>query len=242
MKCSTEEDAPVVAYVSKMIAIPQRDLPRNKAKVLTAEEMRERGAAARAARLEGATVESLTTSLEQTSLSEPNDTEAKTEETLEKEVLIGVGRIYSGTVHVGQDIHIYGPKYSPENPGEHHSVITVAGLYLIMGRELVSLDSVPAGNIFGISGLEGKILKNGTMCSMDPGINLAGVNLGSTPIVRVALEPFWPGDLPKLVEGLKLLNQADSAVQVLLQDSGEHVILTAGELHLEVLLLGVRLT
>jgi ribosome assembly protein 1 len=38
------------------------------------------------------------------------------------------------------------------------------------------------------------------------------------------------------VEGLRLLNQADSCVQVLLQDSGEHVILTAGELHLEVFL------
>ena len=109
-----------------------------------------------------------------------------------------------------------------------------------MGRELISLDSVPAGNVFGISGLEGKILKNGTVCSVSPGVNLAGVQLGSAPIVRVALEPVWPGDLPKLVEGLKLLNQADSCVQVLVQDSGEHVILTAGELHLEVFLRNKR--
>lgn len=41
-------------------------------------------------------------------------------------------------------------------------------------------------------------------------------------------------DLPKLVEGLKLLNQADPCVEVLVQETGEHVILTAGELHLEV--------
>jgi ribosome assembly protein 1 len=232
--CSTEEDAPVVAYVSKMVAIPERDLPKNKAKSLTADEMRERGAAARAARVNGATMESVTTSLEQTNLSEPLETEEQNGDTVEKEVLIGVARIYSGTVHLGQDIHVYGPKYSPDNPSEHHSTITITGLYLIMGRELVALDSVPAGNIFGISGLEGKILKNGTMCSVEPGINLAGVNLGSAPIVRVALEPVWPGDLPKLVEGLRLLNQADSAVEVLVQDSGEHVILTAGELHLEV--------
>lgn len=38
----------------------------------------------------------------------------------------------------------------------------------------------------------------------------------------------------KLTEGLHLLNQADSCVQVMLQETGEHVILTAGELHLEV--------
>lgn len=40
--------------------------------------------------------------------------------------------------------------------------------------------------------------------------------------------------MPKLVEGLRLLNQADSCVETLVQETGEHVILTAGELHLEV--------
>jgi ribosome assembly protein 1 len=39
--------------------------------------------------------------------------------------------------------------------------------------------------------------------------------------------------MPKLVEGLRLLNQADSCVETLIQETGEHVILTAGELHLE---------
>ena len=40
------------------------------------------------------------------------------------------------------------------------------------------------------------------------------------------------GDMPKLVAGLKLLNQADPCVQVLVQETGEHVIITAGEVHL----------
>lgn len=39
--------------------------------------------------------------------------------------------------------------------------------------------------------------------------------------------------MSKLVEGLKKLNQADPAVETLIQDTGEHVILTAGELHAE---------
>lgn len=43
--------------------------------------------------------------------------------------------------------------------------------------------------------------------------------------------------MPKLVEGLKLLNQADSCVEVLIQETGEHVIVTAGELHLEVIII-----
>lgn len=37
-----------------------------------------------------------------------------------------------------------------------------------------------------------------------------------------------------VVRGLKLLSQADPCVETFQQQTGEHVILTAGELHLEV--------
>ena len=52
--------------------------------------------------------------------------------------------------------------------------------------------------------------------------------------MRVALEPVNPADMPKLVAGLALLAQADPCVETFQQQTGEHVILTAGELHLEV--------
>ena len=55
------------------------------------------------------------------------------------------------------------------------------------------------------------------------------------PIVRVALEPAIPADMPKLIRGMKLLSQADPCVETFQQQTGEHVILTAGELHLEVM-------
>ncbi len=41
------------------------------------------------------------------------------------------------------------------------------------------------------------------------------------------------GELPQLVRGLRLLHQADPCVQVLVQESGEHVLVTAGEIHLQ---------
>lgn len=40
--------------------------------------------------------------------------------------------------------------------------------------------------------------------------------------------------MPKLIRGLKLLSQADPCVETFQQQTGEHVILTAGELHGEV--------
>lgn len=54
------------------------------------------------------------------------------------------------------------------------------------------------------------------------------------PIVRVALEPSIPAELPKLVRGMKLLSQSDPCAETFQQQTGEYVILTAGELHLEV--------
>jgi len=39
--------------------------------------------------------------------------------------------------------------------------------------------------------------------------------------------------MPKLLAGLKLLSQSDPCVETFQQQTGEHVILTAGELHLE---------
>lgn len=40
--------------------------------------------------------------------------------------------------------------------------------------------------------------------------------------------------MPKVVKGLRLLSQSDPCVETFQQHTGEHVILTAGELHLEV--------
>ena len=39
--------------------------------------------------------------------------------------------------------------------------------------------------------------------------------------------------MPLLVEGLRLLNQADPCVSVRMQETGEHVLMASGELHLE---------
>jgi ribosome assembly protein 1 len=110
-----------------------------------------------------------------------------------------------------------------------------------MGRGLEPLTSVPAGVVFGIAGLEGHILKSGTICSqLEGSVNLAGVNMASQPIVRVALEPVNPADLDKMIRGLKLLVQSDPCAEYEQFESGEHVLLTAGELHLERCLTDLR--
>ncbi|CEP60990.1 GTPase RIA1 LALA0_S02e04280g [Lachancea lanzarotensis] len=163
---------------------------------------------------------------------EADDAEELFEES--DEVMIGIARLYSGTLKVGQKIAVLGPKYDPHNPTAFIEEVEVTELYIFMGKDLVPLKECPPGNIVGIGGLAGKILKNGTIVDPDvQGANLVGVNIHVTPIVRVALEPTNPTQMNKLARGLRLLYQADPCVQTYVEDTGEHILCAAGELHLE---------
>ena len=51
--------------------------------------------------------------------------------------------------------------------------------------------------------------------------------------MRVAIGLTDLSDVPLLEKGLRLLNQSDPCVQVYIEDTGEHVLVTLGELHLK---------
>ncbi|KAG6819994.1 hypothetical protein H0H93_006697 [Arthromyces matolae] len=248
----------VTAYVSKMFAVTSKDLPENKKRAMTAEEMRARAREAREARASAedaaktAGEPSISTAIPYTSAPPAPENGSDKTEPVETEVVLGFARLYSGTLKTGTSVYGVLPKYNaslqPNDPANAKHLIraTVEGLYIMMGRELVAVDSVRAGNIIAIKGLEGKVWRNATLCAPTSNgiggspdedsaclINLGGVNRAASPIVRVALEPVLPADMPKLVTGLKLLSQADPCVETFQQQTGEHVILTAGELHLE---------
>jgi ribosome assembly protein 1 len=245
----TGPEEPVVAYVSKMVAIPESELMSSKKRsggAMTADEAleiarrkREEIAKMQAEAKEKQTdeFERMTTIFQNTSLiTETTEEPEEPEEKEDPDHLIGFARLYSGTISVGDEIYVLPPKFSPANPhaSPEPKKVTVTDLYLLMGRALEPLQSVPAGVVFGIGGLAGYVLKTGTLCSrLDGSINLAGVSLNTPPIVRVALEPVNPADLGKMVTGLRLLEQSDPCAQYEQLPSGEHVILTAGELHLE---------
>lgn len=242
--------ANVVAYVSKMFAVPRKELPENKARSLTADEMRSRGKGAREAIKEPyASTQDTTPIAEMPPKPAEQGMDPHTDE-----VILGFARLYSGTIEVGTQIYCVLPKYNaslpPDHPSNANNLVPTAieGLYIMMGRELLPVQAVQAGNTFAIKGLVGKVWRHATLCAPAAGgvpqegdaqqhqgclINLGGANRTASPIVRVALEPVNPADMPKLVAGLALLAQADPCVETFQQQTGEHVILTAGELHLE---------
>lgn len=117
--------------------------------------------------------------------------------------------------------------------GKHVTCFTVKNLYLLMGRELEALDVVPAGNILGIGGLENHILKSATISSTLACPAFTTLPFDVRPIVRVAVEPLHPSNMSALRRGMCLLNQADPIVEVLVQETGEYVLVGTGEVHIQ---------
>merc|ERR1719367_672236 len=107
---------------------------------------------------------------------------------------------------------------------------------LMMGRYVESIEDVPCGNICGLVGVDQYLVKTGTISTHKEAHNMRVMKFSVSPVVRVAVEPKNPADLPKLVEGLKRLAKSDPMVQTIIEETGEHIIAGAGELHLEICL------
>ena len=162
--------ASVVGYVSKMFAVSGKHLPENKKKTLTADQMREKAREMRAARqLDADTnVESEVGINYTPDIKQPEEVVETTN--ADTEVLLGFARLYSGTISIGTSLYAVLPKYNvvlgPTHPMNSKYLLTVKveGLYVMMGRELVPVHRVRAGNIFAIKGLESKVWRSATLC------------------------------------------------------------------------------
>ncbi|XP_034944028.1 elongation factor-like GTPase 1 [Chelonus insularis] len=259
LACSSSQDAPIIAFVSKMFSADKKSFSENKTRMLTQEELVQRREivrqrhAMKLEQLESEKNESNdhgTTSNDK--VEEENQENIVNEE--EAKMLIGFARVYSGLLKPGAELFVLGPKHNPETvlermknnepvkaaaslkdlkSGWYVTKVVITKLYLMMGRELETVEQVPAGNVIGIGGLEEHVLKTATLSSTMFCPSFTELTSLTVPILRVALEPKHPNDLQKLVNGLKLLNQADCCARMHIQETGEIVLSTAGEVHLE---------
>lgn len=257
--CDTSPEVPIIVFVSKMFPVERDMLPENRPKSLTAEELAQRREIVRQMHAERLERKAITENHQEdhNSVVCNNDQNVKHEDVTEDRSdggLVAFARIYSGTIKIGDEVFVLGPKHKPEvaleqeslgekvdstlvlkdlKPGRHITRMTVSKLYILMGRELEAVSKVPAGNVFGIGGLEEHVLKTATLSTTIACPSFTELTSIAVPILRVALEPKHPNDLPKLINGLKLLNQADACAIVHMQETGEIVLSTAGEVHLE---------
>ncbi|OMH85836.1 Ribosome assembly protein 1 [Zancudomyces culisetae] len=63
-----------------------------------------------------------------------------------EEIMMGIGRVISGTVVSGEEVWLVTAQESRK--------MEIKSLYLVMGNEYIAVEKVSAGNIFGIGGVE----------------------------------------------------------------------------------------
>ena len=137
------------------------------------------------------------------------------------------GRVFSGTVSSGMKVRIQGPNY---NPGKKEDLFerSIQRTVLMMGRYVEAIEDLPCGNIVGLVGVDQFLVKSGTITTFEDAHNLRVMKFSVSPVVRVAVDCKNPADLPKLVEGLKRLSKSDPLVQIIHEESGQHIVAGAG--------------
>jgi elongation factor 2 len=137
---------------------------------------------------------------------------------------VAVGRLFSGKIVKGQEMHIIGMP----NPNRAQLVA------LTVGADRIPVDEIDAGNIVAVAGLKDAIA--GSTVSSDPEMQpFEKIVHYSDPVVTVAIEAKHTKDLPKLVDVLRTVAKADPSIQVEInQETGEHLMSGMGELHLEI--------
>ncbi|KAB7503876.1 Elongation factor-like GTPase 1 [Armadillidium nasatum] len=252
VECCSDDDRPLIVYVSKMFGVEKSCIShkigskveseaKSQRRPLTMEEIKER----RKMILLLKEKDNVANGVQNSDAVEEEHLEEVEEE---EEELIAFARVFSGTLRVGQKVFVLGPKHNPnkiigltDEESLPHDVLDsleyihyseVKDIYLLMGRHLERVNNAPAGSIVGIGGLEG-IFKSATLSSTPFCTPFTELTLQASPILRVAVETVDPRDLPKLRKGLNILNQSDPCVQVKFKESGEYLLITAGEVHLQ---------
>ncbi|KAG2679721.1 hypothetical protein I3843_11G064500 [Carya illinoinensis] len=147
------------------------------------------------------------------------------------------GRVFSGKVSTGLKVRIMGPNFVPGEKKDLY-VKSVQRTVIWMGKKQETVEDVPCGNTVALVGLDQYITKNATLTNEKEvdAHPIRAMKFSVSPVVRVAVQCKVASDLPKLVEGLKRLAKSDPMVVCSIEESGEHIIAGAGELHLEICL------
>ena len=104
----------------------------------------------------------------------------------------------------------------------------------------LSPSHIGAGNWVLIEGADSNVVKTATIVSMEDGgkeaenaCTFMPLQFDNNAVMKIAIEPVQPSELPKMLEGLRKVNKAYPLLSTRVEESGEHVIFGTGELHLD---------
>ncbi|HLA23415.1 MAG TPA: elongation factor EF-2 [Candidatus Nanoarchaeia archaeon] len=136
---------------------------------------------------------------------------------------ISAGRLYSGTMRNGMEVYCNNYKKKAK----------IQQVLVYNGVKPEQLDSVPAGNVLAISGLNVDVGETITLNEQTPFEEIKHI---FQPVITKSIEVVKTADLPKLVEVLKQVSKEDPSIKVEINEqTGESLISGMGELHLEII-------
>ncbi|KAL9936000.1 hypothetical protein V8E36_004842 [Tilletia maclaganii] len=153
------------------------------------------------------------------------------------------GRVLSGTVRVGDQVKVLGEGFTQDNE-EDMARAVVEGVGIHNTRFTLALDAAPAGSLVLLSGVDANIAKTATILGADVELEesyiVAPLEHMTSAVLKVSVEPLNPPELPKMLEGLRRINQTYPLVTTKVEESGEHVVLGTGEVMLDSVLHDLR--
>ncbi|AEO70501.1 uncharacterized protein THITE_2122032 [Thermothielavioides terrestris NRRL 8126] len=154
------------------------------------------------------------------------------------------GRVMSGIARPGMEVRVLGEGYSIDDE-EDMVLARVSGVYIAETRYNISTDGVPAGNWVLLSGVDNSIVKTATIVDKKVDNDEAAyifkpLSHFTESVLKVAVEPINPSELPKMLDGIRKINKSYPLVATKVEESGEHIVLGTGELYMDCVLHDLR--
>src|SRR3989338_2874501 len=135
---------------------------------------------------------------------------------------ICAGRLYSGTIVNGMEVWSNNAK----KKGKIQQVLVYNGI------KPEQMESVPAGNVLAISGLD---IDVGETITLKEQTSFEEIKHLFQPVITKSIEVNKSADLPKLIEILRKVAKEDPSIKIEInEETGENLISGMGELHLEI--------
>ncbi|PIL31492.1 hypothetical protein GSI_06194 [Ganoderma sinense ZZ0214-1] len=167
---------------------------------------------------------------------------AKLYHTTDAQNFRALGRVISGTLRKGMDVKVLGEGYSPEDE-EDMAKAVVEDIWISGARYFIPAEEVPAGNLVLLGGVDASISKTATIASPDVEDDLhifRPIKHMTQSVLKIAIEPIAPSELPKMLAGLRSINKSYPLVATKVEESGEHVVIGTGELYLDCVMHDLR--
>ncbi|KJZ76975.1 hypothetical protein HIM_03852 [Hirsutella minnesotensis 3608] len=154
------------------------------------------------------------------------------------------GRVLSGTARPGMVVRVLGEGYSIDDE-EDMSTASIDQVLIAETRYNIPTDGVPAGNLVLLGGIDNSIVKSATVVAPkfedDEDAHIfRPVSHFTQSVLKVAVEPINPSELPKMLDGLRKVQKSYPLIDTKVEESGEHIVLGTGELYMDCVLHDLR--